>query len=603
MESELQQIFIKNEQGQIWGPLTPGTVELLLDNGIVKGKVMVSKDGVRYALPGRFPDVRDSFPRELWGVDGPGEPLPAASHATAPTPAAPMAAAGGNPGFTAGPGATAGFTAGPGATSGFTAGPGARAVAAARMTPPQRGASGMRPGPPIITSPTAAPPPVQVTPPTPPPPAPAAKKAPPPPSPPEEGVAAPPSSGSLAELSAVKLYSLAAGAEMTALLTFQLSDREIQVHLKKGNPEYVNSTHAEDSLAVFLTRAGLAKAEQIAQAEAQKDRFGGELLTALFTTGALNPGMAFAQLIDRAKSLLAKALLAATGTFTVEPKELPAQRSMPLGHRWGVLSELVRRIPAAELKRRMQSAWELPAMKSGGRVAPADLRLTPQEMRALAYVDGVRSLAQFQKDMPQEHETVLRVVFLLWELDGISFAAIPTRPAPASEEPPPSPQAAKPPPGAASGPRPPPGAASGPKPPPAGGSGPKTGTGARPPPGRMPTGPRPAVVQASSVKVTPATPMGLPAAESIEDLRALAAKLKGQNHFEALGVSDKVDAGQVKLAYFRMAKSYHPDTVPEGAPPELGQLKAEIFGRVGDAYRTLSDEKLRADYVEELKHG
>src|SRR3954470_12926963 len=106
MDSELLQIFIKNEQGQIWGPLTPGTVELMLDNGIVKGKVMVSKDGLRYALPGRFPDLRDSFPRELWGVDvPPGESPPAAPPAAAP---ARMAPAGTNPSFTAGPRATAG---------------------------------------------------------------------------------------------------------------------------------------------------------------------------------------------------------------------------------------------------------------------------------------------------------------------------------------------------------------------------------------------------------------------------------------------------------------------------------------------------------------
>jgi len=36
-------------------------------------------------------------------------------------------------------------------------------------------------------------------------------------------------------------------------------------------------------------------------------------------------------------------------------------------------------VPFAELKRRMQSAWDLPAMKSGGRVPASDLRLTPQD--------------------------------------------------------------------------------------------------------------------------------------------------------------------------------------------------------------------------------
>ncbi|HVE85000.1 MAG TPA: DnaJ domain-containing protein [Myxococcales bacterium] len=590
MDTAPVQVFIKNEQGQVWGPLSLSTVELLLDNGIVKGKVMVSSDGVKYALPGRFPEMRDYFPRELWGVDAPGR------EAT-PEPEAPMVEMDlgqqdRGPSSTR-PTAPAGVPmAGPG-TAAFTAGPGARAAAQAR--PQGRTASGNRPGPPgppVITSsgPVAARP-------APPPPAPApapapAKKAPAPApvAPPEEGVAPPPSSGDLSEVSAVKLYSLAAGAEMTALLTFQLPDRDIQLHLRKGSPEYVASTHPDDSLGAFVLKTGLATPQQVAQAESQLDRFDGELLGALFGTGALNPGTAFSQLIERGKGLLVRAFLATSGHFTVEPKELPPQRSMPLGHKWAVLSELVRRVPPPELKRRLQEAWELPAMKSGGRIQATELRLTPQEARAVGHVDGVRSLAQFQKDMPQEFDAVLRVVFLLNELDGISFAKVPIRPTITPEAPPP------PPPPAAR-----PGSASGPKPATSSGSGP------RPPPGRPPTAPRPAVVPP---KISPQTPVASPAAapapppsDNLEHLRALAARLKGQNHFEALELNEKADTGLVKVAYFKLAKLYHPDTVPEGAPPEIGQLKAEIFARVGEAYRTLSDDKLRADYLEELKHG
>jgi curved DNA-binding protein CbpA len=57
------------------------------------------------------------------------------------------------------------------------------------------------------------------------------------------------------------------------------------------------------------------------------------------------------------------------------------------------------------------------------------------------------------------------------------------------------------------------------------------------------------------------------------------------------------------MAYFKFAKLYHPDTLPPGAPPELEKLKADIFGAIGDAYRTLSDDKARQQYIEELKAG
>lgn len=59
----------------------------------------------------------------------------------------------------------------------------------------------------------------------------------------------------------------------------------------------------------------------------------------------------------------------------------------------------------------------------------------------------------------------------------------------------------------------------------------------------------------------------------------------------------------MKAAYFKLARVYHPDTVLPDAPAEIGKLKGEIFSAVGDAYRRLSDDKARAEYLEELKHG
>jgi curved DNA-binding protein CbpA len=79
--------------------------------------------------------------------------------------------------------------------------------------------------------------------------------------------------------------------------------------------------------------------------------------------------------------------------------------------------------------------------------------------------------------------------------------------------------------------------------------------------------------------------------------------LKGQNLFERLGLSQQADGAAAKVAYFKLARLYHPDTLPPGAPPELEKLKAEIFGYIGDAYRTLTDDKARQNYLEQLKSG
>jgi curved DNA-binding protein CbpA len=101
------------------------------------------------------------------------------------------------------------------------------------------------------------------------------------------------------------------------------------------------------------------------------------------------------------------------------------------------------------------------------------------------------------------------------------------------------------------------------------------------------------------------SPSPLPSspAKELEELRARAAKLKGQNHFDVLGITQNADGSAVKLTYFKLAKVYHPDTVAPDAPPEISKLKAEIFSAVGEAYRVLNDDKSRANYLDEVKHG
>ena len=63
------QIFVRNREGKVFGPIEPSTVELLIESGALQGMLQVSTDGEHYALPFRFPELRDFFPRHLWGDD------------------------------------------------------------------------------------------------------------------------------------------------------------------------------------------------------------------------------------------------------------------------------------------------------------------------------------------------------------------------------------------------------------------------------------------------------------------------------------------------------------------------------------------------------
>ena len=690
--SDSLQVWVRNDKGQVYGPLSPPSVELLIDNGVIGGRLQVSTDGQNYVFPGRVPGLRMIFPREVWGETVvPGDDLDAewgrvAMPAALPGgPSAPLSSPSGVTAGApvAGPGARAPMP-GPGARApagGPVAGPGARSQQQQQraFNPSQFGAQGRPPAPvpgaPVKSSPSvadflsapmgAAAPPPHIAPrpvapaparpvvpvddiseaPSPPvaPPRPAAQ---PPPTP--KGDAALPASGSLEQHGAPRLYYLAASGELTGRLTVTTYDRELLVHFKRGNPEFLDSSHPDDSLATFLTQQRLASPEQIAQAQREAPRFGGDLLGALFGLGLVNPNAVFTQLGQRATALLMRLLINEQGSFTFVAEELPAARSMPLGNRWALYADALRKLPQPELRRRLARAWDLPVMKAGGRVQLADVRLTPQETRALNYFDGVRSLAQLARDVPAEAEVILRTAFMLHPLELVSFADVPVSaspgrpPSPPRGVPPVAPPARPvvpaPPPAGAAPPRPvvaPPPVAPAPAKPASPYPGGAPPTIAAPPPGAKPPGgapptvrPPPVTSSVSAVASSPSTvaraapavmrpvvsspstvrssPSGLASAPVPEDLKGLTAlfeTMKKQTYFEVLGLKKDADANQVKVAYLKAARSFHPDTVPQNAPPEVAKVRADIFALISEANRTLSDPVLREDYTAELAAG
>lgn len=714
MSDEVVQIWVRTEKAQVFGPLAPTSVELLLDNGVITGRVQVSLDGSNYVFPGRMPGIRMVFPKALWGeqvlphtdLDDAWEkvaappPLPAAA-AGAPTGAAPAPPGGPVPrpgaGAMAGPGARAQVSTRPMNPAAASAQARAAAPAQARPAAPvatqQAGApmtledslfsdvprsspsaiaatpSGVRavpaaaPRPPMSSasiaaamgaSPVSTPSAVAAAPVS----RPSSFAAAPASSPSAAGQAPPissspsvaavaalaeiPATGSLREVSPQRLYFLAAAQDVNGLMTFQLADRAVSLHFRKGSPDAVDSTHPEDALATYLLKNRLVTPEQLGQAQKEGARFGGELLPALFGLGLVNPGVILEALAKRAGGLVGQVLLATDGHFTFQPIELPAHKAVPAGNRWQLYAEQLRRVSTAELRARLHEALDFPVMKASGQVPASELRLSAQETRAYAGFDGTRTLNQLFQSQAPEAENALRVAFMLEPCDLVSFAGtvvktrVPQRsgaavPAPAPVAPVPprpvvTPQATVPVPPRpvvtpqATVPVPPrpvvPPAAAVPAPPrpvitpQAVAPGPSVMPGPPAPP-TAPAYPAPAAPPSRPIGTAAPGPskLGLAPAVSqnvdaeVKRLGEVLAKMKTQNHFEVLSLTKDSPPNAVKVAYFKLAKDYHPDTVPPGSPDSLAKAKADIFARVGDAHRTLSDENLRKEYLAELEAG
>jgi hypothetical protein len=78
------------------------------------------------------------------------------------------------------------------------------------------------------------------------------------------------------------------------------------------------------------------------------------------------------------------------------------------------------------------------------------------------------------------------------------------------------------------------------------------------------------------------------------------AGLKTRNHFEVLGIERGTTEQQVKEAYFRLARRFHPDAHHDSALADLVDQLEAVFIRLGEAYEILKTPRLRADYEERL---
>jgi molecular chaperone DnaJ len=63
-----------------------------------------------------------------------------------------------------------------------------------------------------------------------------------------------------------------------------------------------------------------------------------------------------------------------------------------------------------------------------------------------------------------------------------------------------------------------------------------------------------------------------------------------KDYYQVLGVADKATAADIKKAYRRLAKQYHPDANPDD------QQAAERFKEISEAYSVLSDDEKRKQY-------
>lgn len=86
----------------------------------------------------------------------------------------------------------------------------------------------------------------------------------------------------------------------------------------------------------------------------------------------------------------------------------------------------------------------------------------------------------------------------------------------------------------------------------------------------------------------------------IIEVEALAGALDDLDYYGILKVAQGATPAEIKAAYHRESRAYHPDrfaTLPEG---ELKEMIHRIYRRINEAYTTLRDDRKRARYLADV---
>jgi len=88
-----------------------------------------------------------------------------------------------------------------------------------------------------------------------------------------------------------------------------------------------------------------------------------------------------------------------------------------------------------------------------------------------------------------------------------------------------------------------------------------------------------------------------PSSEQLRaEIAALLANLDELTHYSALGIDEDANAAQIKKAYFKAAKKYHPDGLTRLELDDVRDQAAQVFARISEAFEILSNDAKRAAY-------
>jgi curved DNA-binding protein CbpA len=335
-------------------------------------------------------------------------------------------------------------------------------------------------------------------------------------------------------------------------------EEQQSLRFRRGHIVNARTNVVRERLGEVMVRRGLLSEADLARATEvvirEKRRLGGVLTDlGLVDASGLEDAVAL-----HVHEMLAKVFAWTDGTFSFEEEEDTPGGDLTLKLSTGeLILEAVRAVRDPEAVRgALGDLDRVPTLSSDPLLRFQKLTLSPTDGFVLSRVDGTASAREMMQMIPLPAEEVEKSLFGLLSTGVIEYTISARRGrAPAPSAPPPAPA------------------------PPL-----QPATAAAPP--------------------APAT-SGSTAADGVADeqrreIQEAWEGLRTRDHFEVLGLKRNVSEAEVKDAYFRQAKRFHPDVHHGSSLTDLHDQLEAVFIRLGEAYDVLRDPRRRSDYEERL---
>jgi curved DNA-binding protein CbpA len=360
----------------------------------------------------------------------------------------------------------------------------------------------------------------------------------------------------------------------SGMLTFARGDERRALRFRWGHIVHADTNVREDRMGEVLVRQGLLGAADLKRATGFVLRDRKRLGQVLLEQGML-PGDAIEDAVGlHVREILSKVFSWTEGDYRFEAEDAfaAAPGDVTLKISTGdLILEAARSVADPDVVRYyLGDIDQVLGLAADPLLRFQRLTLTPADGFVLSRVDGTLSAREVVAMIPMPAEATHRSLFGLLSTGTIEYLALPAKPRLAAE-PPAAPVFAPPPTPALV----------------------QTGTvgpGAAVPPGDGQAGDPEEIVLEAPLTDDP---------RRIEILEAFEARERG-THFDALGITRDATDAEVKEAYFRLAKRFHPDVHHDPALADLRDKIEAIFMGLGEAYEVLRNPRIRARYESEL---